>query len=158
MTAPYGGGCQCGRIRYEIHGEPLAIYACHCRECQKQSASAFGLSMPVLRSALRLTGDEPARFERRAASGRVVAATFCPACGTRLFHEPSRNPEIVNIKPGTLDDTSWIMPVAHVWTSSKQLWVDIPSDVLRFDAQPPDPQAIYDRWREVQRKRRATTK
>ena len=34
------GGCQCGAVRYEIAQEPLAVYVCHCRECQKQSASA----------------------------------------------------------------------------------------------------------------------
>ena len=50
MTSPpYLGGCQCGTIRYKIRGEPWAIYACHCTECQRQSTSAFGLSMPVRR-------------------------------------------------------------------------------------------------------------
>lgn len=42
MTAPYTGGCQCKRIRYEIRAEPLTLYVCHCQECQKQSFSAFG--------------------------------------------------------------------------------------------------------------------
>lgn len=35
------GQCQCGAIRYESTGESLALYVCHCLECQKQSASAF---------------------------------------------------------------------------------------------------------------------
>ena len=41
------GGCQCGALRYESAGEPIALYVCHCRECQKQSASAFGISVIV---------------------------------------------------------------------------------------------------------------
>ncbi len=44
------GGCQCGAIRYESEGQPIALYICHCRECQKQSASAFGISLDVNRS------------------------------------------------------------------------------------------------------------
>jgi hypothetical protein len=27
------GGCQCGEIRYESEGQPIALYICHCREC-----------------------------------------------------------------------------------------------------------------------------
>jgi hypothetical protein len=49
------GGCQCGELRYEIAAEPLALYVCHCRECRKQSASAFGLSLRVPSSGFRVT-------------------------------------------------------------------------------------------------------
>jgi hypothetical protein len=48
------GGCQCGAIRYEIVAAPVSLYVCHCRECQKQSASAFGISVIVKRSDFRL--------------------------------------------------------------------------------------------------------
>ena len=41
------GGCQCGSIRYRIKQEANMLYACHCRDCQKQSGSAFGLSLIV---------------------------------------------------------------------------------------------------------------
>ncbi|MEM7293879.1 MAG: hypothetical protein AAF420_10870, partial [Pseudomonadota bacterium] len=41
------GGCQCGATRYRINGQPLTFYACHCLDCQKQSSSAFGLSLWV---------------------------------------------------------------------------------------------------------------
>src|ERR1700730_909187 len=44
------GGCQCGQVRYESSGESVALYVCHCRECQKQSASAFGMSLEVPRT------------------------------------------------------------------------------------------------------------
>jgi hypothetical protein len=39
------GGCQCGRVRYRVEGEPLTLGICHCTECQRQSGSAFGMSM-----------------------------------------------------------------------------------------------------------------
>ncbi|MBM3502610.1 MAG: GFA family protein [Alphaproteobacteria bacterium] len=147
MPAPYHGGCQCGRVRYEIRGEPLAVYACHCRECQRQSASAFGLSMPVHRKDVVMSGAAPKRFIRQAKSGRTVTGAFCETCGTRLFHEPSGEADTVNIKPGTLDDPSWIEPVAHVWLRSRQPWVVVPEGVLRYDEQPPNRDAIYARWR-----------
>ncbi len=51
---PIVGGCQCGTVRYEITDDPVALYVCHCRECQKQSSSAFGISVIVKRSEFRV--------------------------------------------------------------------------------------------------------
>jgi hypothetical protein len=48
------GGCQCGKVRSSSEGAVLALYICHCRECQKQSASAFGMSLQVPRSGLQV--------------------------------------------------------------------------------------------------------
>ena len=32
------GGCQCGDIRYELSGEPVTCYACHCTEWTRTAA------------------------------------------------------------------------------------------------------------------------
>ncbi len=48
------GGSQCGAVRYDVSEEPLKIYICHCRECQRQSASAFGISVIVPADAFTL--------------------------------------------------------------------------------------------------------
>ena len=48
------GQCQCGNIRYRVRGEPLTFYTCHCLDCQKQSVSAFGLSMWVMSDEFEL--------------------------------------------------------------------------------------------------------
>ena len=56
MPAPYTGGCQCGSVRYVVTMEPIRLLACHCKECQRQSASAFGMSMLVKKVSLTVTG------------------------------------------------------------------------------------------------------
>ena len=53
------GGCQCGAIRYRLLQAPVALYACHCQDCQKQSSSAFGLSMWMERDAIEFSGAKP---------------------------------------------------------------------------------------------------
>ncbi len=118
MSLPYTGGCQCGQIRYEINAEPLTLYLCHCQECQKQSSSAFGMSLTVLRDAVVIVQGKPKSWTRKNDSGREVNNLFCGDCGTRLFHERTYNPNTINVKAGTLDDTSWLRPVGNIWTRS----------------------------------------
>jgi hypothetical protein len=144
----YPGGCQCGEIRYEIHGEPLTFYACHCRECQKQSASAFGLSLTVARETLRVIQGQPKTWTRDADSGRAVTCAFCPNCGTRLFHDRAHNRATLNVKAGTLDDPNWLRPIGNIWTSSAQPWVTIADDLLNYPGQPENTDELWEKWTE----------
>ena len=130
------GGCQCGALRYRIEGEPLAVVACHCTECQRATGSAFGMSMVVPREAFQIVSGETRSFKRNAESGGSVECVFCPDCGTRITHKPSKMPATLNVKPGTLDDPSWLKPALHVWVGSKQPWTPIPDGVRCFEKNP----------------------
>ena len=92
MTTPMTGGCQCGAVRYKVGGEPLALFACHCAECQRQSGSAFGLSMIVKRDDFVLERGTLKSFERATDSGRTISGHFCPDCGVRIYHLPTCRP------------------------------------------------------------------
>ena len=81
------GGCQCGRVRYRIEGEPVILGICHCSECQRQSGSAFGMSMVIPKPQFTLLQGELKSFTRSSESGRPVTCCFCPECGTRIYHE-----------------------------------------------------------------------
>jgi hypothetical protein len=69
---PHRGGCQCGSLRYELRSPPLKVYVCHCVECRKQSASAFGISVIVSSEAFVLTYGAPIRWSRQTDSGRTL--------------------------------------------------------------------------------------
>jgi hypothetical protein len=136
MGSPVEGGCQCGAVRYRISGDPISLVACHCTECQRQSGSAFGMSLVVRKTDFALSGNVKV-FRRIAESGKAVDCAFCPECGTRVYHEPERmNGMAVNVRAGTLDDTSALAPVAHAWTKSKQPWFAVPEGVTEFEEQP----------------------
>jgi len=121
------GGCQCGSVRYRIEGEPLGLAVCHCTECQRQSGSAFGMSLAIRSNGFRLLTGELREFTTVCDSGRRKKCTFCPNCGTRIYHQVAT--EALSLKAGTLDDTSWLNPSAHYWTKRKQPWVSIPEEV-----------------------------
>jgi hypothetical protein len=54
---PLKGSCQCGQVTYEVTEKPLAMFACHCIECQKLSASAYSTTMFLRADALHVTGE-----------------------------------------------------------------------------------------------------
>ncbi len=133
MPAPYHGGCLCGLIRYRLTDEPLTLYACHCTDCQRRTGSAFALSMPVFKSGLDLLKGEPRTYAVTLSDGRQKHGTFCGECGTRLWGEPPKFPQVVVVQPGTLDDTTWLQPIGHIWTRSAQPWISIPKDTVNFE-------------------------
>lgn len=136
MGSTLNGGCQCGSVRYRIEGDPISLVACHCKECQRQSGSAFGMSLTVRTADFKLVGDVTI-YRRAADSGNHVKCAFCPTCGTRVYHEPERmNGAALNVRAGTLDDTSALEPIAHAWTRRRQTWFALPDGVTRFDEQP----------------------
>jgi hypothetical protein len=130
------GGCQCGAVRYEIRGEPVSLYVCHCRECQKQSASAFGISVITKRADFRLTQGEVKVWSRGTDSGGTLACAFCPACGSRLWHEAIGATHTISVKGGSLDDPPDLQSACHIWTTRKLLGVVIPAAARRFPGEP----------------------
>ena len=134
MPAPYTGGCQCGSVRYVVTTEPTRLVSCHCTECQRQSGSAFGMSFPVKKDSLTVTGLTK-QFMRLADSGNEVTGVFCPECGVRIYHALKSAPGVVSIKPGTLDDTRWLRPELFIWMKSAQGWVPVPDGVKALERQ-----------------------
>lgn len=135
MPYPMTGSCQCGRVEYELRQPPLAIAACHCRQCQKLSTSAFSISAMVSADDLTVTG-ELAEWSRVADSGETVVARFCPVCGNHIYHYNPDKPQHRMLKPSTLSDTDIINPAIHVWISEKQDWFQIPEGVACHETQP----------------------
>lgn len=135
-ASPLTGGCQCGRIRYEITGRPGTIYVCHCRECRRQSASAFGISVTVRSVDLRLVRGTPKVWSRPADSGNRVDCHFCPDCGSRVWHgDPAREAE-VSVKGGSLDQPVDLADAVHIWTCRRLPGVAIPEGARRFEQEP----------------------
>lgn len=130
------GGCQCGAVSFKVATDALWSYACHCSQCQKQSASAFGLSVPVRREAFEVEGPT-GYWSRSTFSGGRTDCYFCSHCGSRVFHASSRG-EFVTVKGGAFADHTGLEPRAHIWVSMKLPWVVIPDGVEQFDTQPPD--------------------
>ena len=140
------GGCLCGAVRYRIHGDPLTLYACHCTDCQRQSGSAFGLSMIVARTDFEVVQGEPLALDLTTDDGRNRRPRLCGACGNRLYNE-SKVAEVVVVRGGTVDGAATLRPIGHIWTRSAQPWVRIPEGALTYPGQPEDMLELVRAWR-----------
>jgi hypothetical protein len=147
MTGEILGGCLCGGVRYRFTGEPLAYYACHCTDCQRQTGSAFGLSMIVHREAVEVLRGEPRLFEVSMPDGRTKRGRCCPECPVRLWGEPVKLPQLLILRPGTFDDPGVHEPFGDIWTQSARPWVGFTRGP-RFEGQPKDPTALFRAWQE----------
>jgi len=70
----------------------------------------------------------------------------CASCGTKLWNEPLASPAMSVVKPGTLDDPSWAIPIGNIWIASRLPWAVIDELQVNFPGQPLDRQPLYDAW------------
>jgi hypothetical protein len=146
-SLPMTGGCSCGWVRYEITSFPLLLYACNCTDCQRISGSAFALNMPVATKGFRIVRGEPKGWHHLSPSGAEVTSWFCGDCGARISGSRKSRPESINLRAGTLDDTRWLAPVAHMFMRSAQPWVK-PADGAECHAEgPADFAPLAQTWR-----------
>lgn len=136
MTAPFSGGCMCGRVRYEVSAEPIAFMLCHCRECQYVSGGEPAASVVVPRAAFALKQGEVKSFTSTGETGGTVTREFCPECGTALFAELGSNPQLFVVKAGSMDDASWLKPTAFLWKKSAHHWSHADAQIHAFEKGP----------------------
>lgn len=123
------GGCRCGAVRYTLALEALPrTYACHCRDCQTWSGSAFSQQTFLPQDTLSVTGPLDV-FELTNTSGRVSTQRMCAVCHTRIYNTNSARPGLVVVRAGTLDRSDELDVVAHIWVKRKQPWLSLPAEV-----------------------------
>jgi hypothetical protein len=131
------GACLCGAVRYTCAAPAVMTAVCHCTHCQKQSGSAFSVNVAIPKGSLQFTSGQTAIYQDQGTSGLPVFRHFCGRCGSPLFSDVVATPQLDWLKAGTLDDTSWVQPVANIWCNSAQPWVAYPEGAARFPESPP---------------------
>ncbi len=147
VSLPLKGGCQCGRLRYELTAAPLMLYACHCTNCQKQTGSAFVLSTAIVENAFSFVEGDPAKTEWISDAGAARYGLYCGDCGGRICNGQTPSIGVLSLRAGTFDDRSWVRPAAHIWVKSAQSWIKFDEDDLLYDRQPTDYTPVVDRFR-----------
>ena len=125
------GGCSCGAVRYRLTSEPLFVHCCHCRNCQRQTGSAFVINLLIEADRVEVTGTPQAvRVPRDDGSEQTIHR--CPDCQVAVFSEYGR-PQVLFVRAGTLDDPDAVTPDVHIYTRSKVPWVVLPDGAPAFE-------------------------
>ncbi|HZS84889.1 MAG TPA: GFA family protein [Stellaceae bacterium] len=134
MPGSLEGGCACGAVRYRLESAPMFVHCCHCRDCQRQTGSAFVLNALIETRRLTLLSGEPEAVGVPTDSGRPHDIHRCPACGTAVWSDYGGRPALRFVRVGTLDEPSALPPDVHIYTRSKLPWVTLPQGVPAFEA------------------------
>jgi hypothetical protein len=133
MTATFDGGCGCGAVRYRMGSGPMFVHCCHCRDCQRQTGSAFVLNALIETSRVELLQGEVEPHPMPTDSGRPHRVFRCAACGTAVWSEYGGASALRFVRTGTLDDPDALAPDVHIYTRSKLPWVRLPEGVPAFE-------------------------
>lgn len=127
------GGCSCGEIRYQLTNRPLVVHACHCRDCQRITGSAFVINLWIERQYVEASGTKPESYLTAGGSGKEHEAFFCGKCGTYIWSRYNIAPgDALFVRAGTLDNPKAVKPDIHLFTRHKLPWLTLPEGVPAF--------------------------
>jgi len=115
---PWNAACRCERIRMRITAPPIVTMACHCRGCQRMTASAFSLSVLVPASGFEVVAGQPAIGGIHGPDRHF----HCEYCKSWLFTRPNGMDSMVNVRATMLDDPGWFAPFVETCTAEALPW------------------------------------
>ena len=132
MTTRLEGGCACGAVRYRLASKPMFVHCCHCKDCQRQTGSAFVLNAIIETDRIELLKGKPKPVRVPTGSGRVHDIYRCAKCQTALWSDYGGRPKLRFVRVGTLDNKLALKPDVHIFTRSKLPWVGLPKGARVF--------------------------
>jgi hypothetical protein len=135
MPTTLTGGCVCGAIRYQCSAEPITMFNCHCRDCQRTTGSAFSPVVYLPAKAFKITKGAPRYYSTSSEMGGENKRGYCADCGSRLFGGASDEGQ--GVLASSLDDPSLFKPQMDMWMSDAQPWDHLDSSLPQFEKYPP---------------------
>jgi hypothetical protein len=128
------GRCACGEVRYCLAGRPFAVHCCHCRDCQRETGSAFVINGLIETPHVEVTEGTPETVDTPSASGKGQKIVRCPNCHVALWsHYGGMGAKAAFVRVGTLEGPDACPPQVHIFTRSKQSWFELAQDAPAFD-------------------------
>ncbi|MFO1303096.1 MAG: GFA family protein [Burkholderiales bacterium] len=132
-TETFDGGCACRHVRYRMTSKPLLVHCCHCRWCQRETGSAFVLNAMIEADRVVLLNGDVEVILTPSESGRGQKIARCPACRVAVWSNYGGGGDVVRfVRVGTLDEPDRLPPDVHIFTMSKQPWVNLEGGAPAF--------------------------
>jgi hypothetical protein len=112
----------------------MLIHCCHCRDCQRQTGSAFVINALIETDRVAMLSGDPTPVAMSTDSGRPHKIFRCSDCRTAVWSEYGGLAALRFVRVGTLDDPAALPPDVHIYVRSKLPWVTLPKSTPAFDA------------------------
>ena len=153
VSVSYDGGCTCRFVRYQMTSKPLFVHCCHCRWCQRETGTAFALNAMIEADRVQLMEGEVQIVDTPSNSGKGQRIARCPKCLVSVWSNYAGAGHAVRfVRVGSLDEPDRLPPDVHIFTASKQHWVQLPSGTRAF----PEYYKTAEQWPKESLERRAT--
>jgi hypothetical protein len=132
------GSCLCGDVAFEMEGEPMRLWYCHCSRCRRGRSAAHGANFFWKPEQFRWLRGETQTRSFKVPDAKHFTTAFCTRCGGAVpFVAAARG--IVIVPAGTLDTAPEIKPAAHIFAGSKAPWFEISGTTPQHEGWPPTP-------------------
>jgi hypothetical protein len=117
----FSGSCLCGAVRYEITGELLHFYHCHCSRCRKATGTGHASNLIVRPRSVSWHSGEDLVSEYKVPEAERFSNRFCSQCGARV---PRVAPDgsVAMIPAGGLDHDMELSPEGRIFQDSRMSW------------------------------------
>ena len=142
QTYPLKGSCLCGSVQVSVTEPALLTLACHCRGCQKLTASAFSLTTMFPSDSFSYTGE----LIKGGLGSGGRAHYYCKSCLGFVFSRIEGADHRINLRTSVLDEAASFEPFVEVMTEEKMPWARVPAvhSFARFPETLEDLQALMD--------------
>lgn len=124
------GKCICGEVEYELQQRPMFVHCCHCSWCQRETGSAFAINALIEAENVQLLKGHPDKITVPSNSGIGQTICRCPSCKTAVWsYYGAAKEKICFVRVGTLNIPNACPPDIHIFTSTKQPWLELSSAV-----------------------------
>ena len=111
------GGCNCGKVRFQVKGDPIRVGVCHCQICRKDTGSSFNFFAVWSSKKVATVGDTESWIHS------TDHRHFCATCGSSLYSIVNGTNE-VEIRAGAFDDApSDLLPTYELWLNRRERWL-----------------------------------
>jgi hypothetical protein len=132
--------CHCGQLRLEVTGDPFVVSLCHCLDCQRRTASAFGMQAAYREDQVTIDGRfmDYTRISDEA-DRKPHVFHFCPECGSQVFSTEPDEPGLIVISVGSFADPAFPAPTEAGYTYRRHHWLTLPASLQTPGAELWDP-------------------
>jgi hypothetical protein len=125
--------CTCGQLNLTCVGpDPERRSLCHCKNCQRQTGSAFSIQATFPKEQVKIDGKSttwkfpvegapPVTYRNCSRTGATYH--FCPTCGSTVYYVLDETPQNIGVKIGCFTDPSFPPPMISGFEEYKFPWV-----------------------------------